>query len=176
MGFTLLEMLVAVVLTSLVALVAYGALDVSLDARQRLGLAMIDAQRSRMTRELLVDLLRNTRTPQGPSDTTFMLSGDTLTFVAAGGGPPLDAESDWRVTIAPDRGGLEFNATSVGRAPAATVAFRLPGVTRMDVVVLAPTGSSWLDAWPAAMVTPRAVVITLWAHTRRVEPAVRVAF
>jgi prepilin-type N-terminal cleavage/methylation domain-containing protein len=175
-GFTLLEMLIAVVLTSLVALVAYSALAVSVDARQRLGHAMDTEQRSRVTRELLIDLLRNTRTPQRPSDTTFVLSGDTLTFVAAGGGPPLDADCDWRVTIAPDRGGLRFVATPVGRAPAAQIAFRLPGVTRMDVLVLAPTDSSWLDTWPAAMVNPRAVVITLWKQSQRIEPAVRVTF
>jgi hypothetical protein len=165
-----------VLLTSLVALIAYGSLHVSLGARARLGVAMADEQRSRVTRELLVDVLRNMRTPQRQGDTTFMLSGDTLMVVAAGGGPPLDADCDWRVTITPDAGGLRFLATPVGRAPKAEVAFRLPGVTRMDVRVLAPTGSEWLDTWPAAMVTPPAVVITLWNHSQRVDPSVRVVF
>jgi prepilin-type N-terminal cleavage/methylation domain-containing protein len=175
-GFTLLEILVAVVLTSLVALIAYGALQVSLGARDRLGAAMAVEQRSRVTRELLVDVLRNTRTPQRQGDTTFTLDGDTLTFVAAGGGPPLDADCDWRVTITPGAGGLMFVATPVGRSPMAVVAFRLPGVTRMDVRVLAPTGDEWLDTWPASMVTPRAVAMTLWDGTRRIEPSVRVVF
>jgi hypothetical protein len=125
---------------------------------------------------LLVDVLRNTRTPQRSGDTTFTLAGDTLTFVAAGGGPPLDADCDWRVTITPDPGGLMFAAMPVGREPVARIAFRLPGVTRMDVRVLAPTGSEWLDAWPAALVTPRAVAITLWNGEQRIEPPVRVAF
>lgn len=175
-GYTLLEILVAIVLTSLVALIAYGAMQVSLGARDRLGTAMAVEQRARMTRELLVDVLRNTRTPQRQGDTTFTLAGDTLTFVAAGGGPPLDADCDWRVTITPDAGGLMFDATPVGRAPATEIAFRLPGVTRMDVRVLAPTGDEWLVAWPASMVTPRAVVITLWNRGQRIEPPVRVVF
>src|SRR5262249_52399161 len=139
-GFTLLEIIVAVVLTSLVALIAYGALHVSLGARERLGAAMAVEQRARVTRELLIDVLRNTRTPQRRSDTTFTLSGDTLTVVAAGGGPPLDADCDWRVTIAPNAGGLMFVAEPVGRTGPARVAFPLPGVTRMEVRVLAPTG------------------------------------
>ena len=168
--------MVAVVLTSLVALIAYGALQVSLDARDRLGAAMAVEQRARVTRELLIDALRNTRSPQRPGDTTFTLGGDTLTFIAAGGGPPLDPDCDWRVTIAPDAGGIMFVATPVGRAPTARVAFRLPGVTRMDVHVLAPTGSEWLDTWPAAMITPRAVAITLWNRGQRIEPSVRVVY
>jgi prepilin-type N-terminal cleavage/methylation domain-containing protein len=175
-GFTLLEILVAVVLTSLVALLAYGAVQVSLGVRDRLGAALAVEQRARVTRELLVDVLRNTRTPQRQGDTTFTLDGGTLTFVAAGGGPPLDADCDWRVTIAPDAGGLMFVAIPVGRAPVAVVAFPLPGVTRMDVRVLAPTGDEWLDTWPAAMVRPRAVAITLWNGIRRIEPPVRVVF
>jgi hypothetical protein len=53
---------------------------------------------------------------------------------------------------------------------------QLPGITRMDVRVLAPTDSTWLDTWPATMITPRAVVITLWNASRRVDPPVRVVF
>jgi prepilin-type N-terminal cleavage/methylation domain-containing protein len=175
-GYTLLEILVAVVLTSLVALIAYGALHMSLGARERLGVAMADEQRSRVTRELLADVLRNMRTPQRQGDTTFTLGGDTLMVVAAGGGPPLDADCDWRVTITPDAGGLRFIATPVGRAPMAEVVFRLPGVTRMDVRVLAPTGSEWLDTWPASMVVPRAIAITFYNHGKRLDPPVRVVF
>lgn len=175
-GFTLLEILVAVVLTSLIALIAYSVLQVSLGARDRLTLALNSAQRSRATREVLVDALRNLRTPQRRGDTTFVLGGDTLTFVSAGGGAPLDAECDWRVTIAPANGGLRFYATPVGRAPVVAVSFLLPGVTRMDVRVLAPTGNDWLDTWAPTMITPRAVAITLWDHSRVIDPPVRVVF
>jgi hypothetical protein len=138
--------------------------------------AMVTEQRARVTRELLIDALRNTRTPQRSGDTTFALDSNRLTFVAAGSGPPLDPDCDWRVTIAPDAGGLLFVATPVGRAPMAEVAFRLPGVTRWDVSVLPAMGAEWQDTWPAAMVTPRAIAITLWNRGVRVEPPVRVAF
>ncbi len=175
-GFTLLEILVAVLLTSLVVLIAYEALRVSVGARDRFHVAMLTEQRARITRELLIDALRNTRTPQRIGDTTFTLDRNRLTFVAAGGGPPLDPDCDWRVTIAPDSGGLLFVATPVGRAPIAEVVFRLPGVTRWDVRVLPATGAEWLDTWPATMVTPRAIAITLWNRGARIEPDVRVAF
>jgi prepilin-type N-terminal cleavage/methylation domain-containing protein len=175
-GFTLLEILVAVILTSVVVLIASSALRVSLDARDRFTAGLTVEQRARVTRELLIDALRNTRTPQRSGDTTFTLDSNRLTFVAAGGGPPLDADCDWRVTIAPDSSGLMFVAIPVGRSPMAEVAFRLPGVTRWDVRVLPAIGSDWLDAWPAAMVTPRALTITLWNRGERVDPPIRVAF
>jgi hypothetical protein len=46
----------------------------------------------------------------------------------------------------------------------------------MDTRVLAPTGSEWLDTWPAAMVVPRAIAITLFNNGRRLDPPVLVVF
>jgi prepilin-type N-terminal cleavage/methylation domain-containing protein len=175
-GFTLLEVLVAIVLASIVALVAYGAAQVSFDVRARLGGALRAQQSARATRELLQDALRNARrAPQGPEDTTFVLHEGRLTFVSAGAGPPFDPDYDWRITIEPDSGGLALVAIPVGRAPAAEVAFRLPGVTQWGVQVLTPDEPRWVREWPATPNMPCAIAITLWNRAEPVGPPLQLA-
>ncbi|HWZ58350.1 MAG TPA: prepilin-type N-terminal cleavage/methylation domain-containing protein [Gemmatimonadaceae bacterium] len=173
-GFTLLELLVALVLMSIVALLAYASAQVSVDVRARVGDALRLQQSTRATREFLADALRNARSPQRPDDTTFSLRGDHLSFVAAGPGPPLDPDYDWRITIQPDTGGLELVAVPVGRAPPGEVALRLPTVTGWDVRVLAPSDSSWVREWPTSVMMPHAVAITLWNRSGPVGPPLHV--
>lgn len=180
-AFTLIEVMVAIVLMSVVALTAYGAARVSVDARARLGGALRAQQSARATRALLEDALRNARMPRRPEDTTFALQGERLSFVAAGAGPPFDPDYDWRITIEPDSGGLELVAVPVGRAPPTEVMLHLPGVTRWDVQVLASDEPKWLRVWPAAewpapTSMPRAVAITLWDRSGPVGLPLQVAF
>jgi hypothetical protein len=147
---------------SIVALLVYASAQVSADVRVRVGAALRLQQSTRATREFLGDALRNARPPQRPDDTTFSLRDDRLSFVAAGPGPPLDPDYDWRITIEPDTGGLELVAVPVGRAPPGEVALRLPAATRWDVRVVAPSDSSWVREWPTSVMMPRAVAITMW--------------
>lgn len=179
-GFTLIEVMVAIVLMSIVALMAYAAAHVSVDARARLGGALRAQQSARATRELLEDALRNARMPHGPEDTTFALQGERLSFVASGAGPPFDPDYDWRITIEPDSGGLGLVAITVGRAPPTEVKFRLPGVMRWEVQVLGSDEPKWVRvwpaaAWPAATSMPRAVAITLSDRSGPVGLPLRVA-
>src|SRR2546427_10980173 len=91
-GFTLLEVMVAIVLTSLVVLLAYGAAQVSYDAQARLGADLRALQQARALRELLQDALRSARAPQRPGDPLFTLHAGRLSFMTPGGGPPLDPD------------------------------------------------------------------------------------
>lgn len=168
--------MVAIVLTSLVVLLAYAAAQVSFDARARLGANLSTLQGARAVRALLQDALRNARAPQRPGDAGFTLTGGRLSFVAAGGAPPLDPDYDWLVTLQPKAGGLDLSAAPVGHAPAARapVAFRVPGVTRWEVQVLAPGASQWMAEWPATTVLPRAVAIGLWHDSEPLGPPLQV--
>ncbi|PYO33984.1 MAG: hypothetical protein DMD37_13635 [Gemmatimonadetes bacterium] len=163
-GFTLLEVMVAIVLTSLIVLLAYGAAQVSYDAHARLSADLRAVQQGRAFRELLQDALRSARAPQRPGDPLFTLHAGRLSFVTAGGGPPLDPDYDWLLTVGPtaDGGGLELSATPVGRVPAAVVTIPVPDVTRWDVRALAPSLPQWLEEWPRTTLLPRAVAITMW--------------
>src|SRR2546427_3311866 len=98
-GFTLLEVMVAIVLTGLVVFLAYGAAQVSYDAHARLSAELQALQEARALRELLQDALRTARAPQRPGDPLFTLHSGRLSFVTAGGGPPLDPDYDWLLTI-----------------------------------------------------------------------------
>jgi prepilin-type N-terminal cleavage/methylation domain-containing protein len=161
-GFTLLEVMVALVLTSLVVLLAYGAAQVSYDAHARLSADLRALQQARAFRELLQDALRSARAPQWTGDQRFTLHAGRLSFVTAGGGPPLDPDYDWLLSIGLGAHGLELSATPVGRAPATVVTIRIPGVTRWDVRARAVGASPWLEEWPGTAVMPHAVAITLW--------------
>jgi prepilin-type N-terminal cleavage/methylation domain-containing protein len=167
-GFTLLEVMVAIVLMSIVALVAYGAAQVSFGVHARLGEALTAQQSARGTREWLQDALRNARAPQRADDTTFVLRDGRLSFVAAGAEPPLDLDYDWRITIEPESAGLAVRAIPVGRGPAREVAFRLPGVVRWEMLVLDSHGQTWMREWSATTGMPRAVAITLWDRSGQI--------
>src|SRR5690348_7934842 len=136
--------MLAIVLTGVVALLAYGAAQVSYDAHARLTMDLETLQQARALRELLRDALRSVRAPQRPGDAPFMLHDGRLSFVTAGGGPPLDSDYDWLLTAMVNADGLELSATPVGRAPAAVVMIRVLEVTRWDVRALAPSQPQWL--------------------------------
>src|SRR5439155_821872 len=121
-----------------VVLLAYGAAQVSYDAHARLRADVDALQEAQALRELLQDALRSARAPQRPGDPRFTLHAGRLSFVTAGGGPPLDPDYDWLLTIEPGAHGLQLSATPVGRAPAAQVTIRAPGVTRLDVRARTP--------------------------------------
>lgn len=164
-GFTLLEVMVAIVLTGVIVLLAYAAAQVSYDAHARLSADLRSLQQARALRALLRDALRSARAPQRPGDQRFELHEGRLSFVTAGSEPPLDPDYDWLVTIAQSDEGLELSATPVGRAPNATVTIIIPEVTRWDVRALAPNPPQWLEEWPAMALMPRAVSITLWHNS-----------
>jgi prepilin-type N-terminal cleavage/methylation domain-containing protein len=165
-GFTLLEIMVALVLTSIVVMVGYAMAQASFDARTSLATHLRQVESARALRELLRDALRNARAPQRPGDPGVVLSGNRLSFVAAGGAAPLDPDYDWQITIAPSGRGLQFVAIPLGHAPATQVAFTVPGVTRWSVQLLSPQGADWLSDWSEPKLMPRAVMISFWNGAR----------
>ena len=73
--------MVAIVLTTLVVLLAYSAAQVSYDAHARLSADLRALQQGRALRELLQDALRSARAPQRPGDPLFTLHAGRLSFV-----------------------------------------------------------------------------------------------
>jgi prepilin-type N-terminal cleavage/methylation domain-containing protein len=162
-GFTLLEVIVALILTSLVVMLAYGSARVSFDAKARLGAERRTLQGQRAARQMLADALRNVQPPLRPEDPSFELHGDRLSFVAAGGAPPLDPDYDWLISVGPADGRVALVAKPLGNAPVQQVSFTLPQVTRWDVRVLVPGNTvGWLREWPAGSLLPKAVEIRFW--------------
>jgi type II secretory pathway pseudopilin PulG len=174
-GFTLLEVIVAVLLTSLVVILGFSAAQVSFDTSARLGFDLRRLQSGRAVRQMLGDALRNAQPPQQPTDQGFQLQNDRLTFVAAAGASPLDPDYDWLITIGPADGHIEFAAKPLGHAPPAEVRFTLPQVTRWDVRVMVPGGTAgWLREWPSGNLIPRAVEMEFWNESVSLGPPLRV--
>ena len=146
-GFTLLELLVAIVVAGVVALLVYGILGVALDTEARVTARRDVLQREIAFREVLSQALRAVRQADLSEPATFVLEEsegpdglprDRLSFVTAGGTPPLTGDADWHVTVEATDEGLALAAYPAGlAAPRATV-LRLPGVTGLDAEIVVP--------------------------------------
>jgi prepilin-type N-terminal cleavage/methylation domain-containing protein len=146
-GFTLLELLVAIVVTGVVAMLVYGIVGVALDTEAR-----VTAQRDVLQREIafkavLVQALRTVRQADLAQPETFLLEHgdvvggpprDRLSFVTAGGTPPLTADADWQVTVEATADGLTLAAYPQGLATPPLTVLRLPGVTGLDAEIVIP--------------------------------------
>lgn len=175
-GFTLLELLVALALAGVVALLVYGAAQAAFDAEARLARERRALQAERAMRTLLEDALRNARSAPRPGDPAFILETgtsarggpeDRLTFVTRGGFPPLTADADWRVTVEATPAGLAVSAVPLGVRAPPRIAGLVAGVTGLEVRVQAAGGGAWTGAWPTLAALPRAVRLTFWADTAR---------
>ena len=161
-GFTLLEVMVATVLTGLVAMMALAAARVTAESAAFFQRDLAALRGERAARQTLLDLIHNLRPPRVRGDTGFSLAAGRLTFTAAGA-PPLDPDYDWLVSMQPKHDGLAISARSLGRGPVAQAELRLPRVTGWQVRVLAPRATVWRDEWVPSPVLPAAVAITLWS-------------
>ena len=195
-GFTLLELLVALVLTSVVALLVYGSAQAGAEAQQRLRDNELSLQRARALRATLQDALRNVRPVTRVGESTLVVARgvdargrprDRLSFITAGGLPPL-AGSDWEVTLQPTRRGLELFAAALDVRAPARVLGPIPGVTGLRVrlvradsdsasVKAAPPGGNPTEggAIPDQTILPRAVEITYWSDSGAVGSPLRMA-
>ena len=173
-GFTLLELLVAIVLTGVVALLVYGAVRAASDTEARLVTSRRHWQSQRGMRALLEDAVRNARPPTRAGGAAFSLEvatssagvpQDRLTFVTRGGFPPLTADADWRVTIEATPAGLTASAIPLGVRTPERLAALLPGVSGLEVRVLAPGATEWNRQWAFPGTFPRAVALTFWTDS-----------
>jgi len=183
-GFTLLDLLVAIVLTGVVALLVYGTSRAAFDTETRLAASRRAWQSRRAMRTLLEDALRNARSPLRPGDPAFQLQaqtsgqgvpGDRLTFVTRGGFPPLTGDTDWRITVAATPAGLSVIAVPLGVRAPARVAGLLRGVTGVEIRVQPPGGGAWTRQWAFPAAFPRAVALTFWNDSAAIDAPLCVA-
>lgn len=181
-GFTLLEVLVAIVLTGVVGMLVYGAAGVAIDTQQRLEEKGREIRGRQAWRVTLQEAFRNTRPATTATDTAFYLEqrfiagqpADRVTFISAGSMAPLTADSDWIVTLEVAAEGLVLSARPVGAVVPARRVVGIPGVTGLDVRVLdyePPAG--WLETWEYARFVPAAVELTYWTGEGPLAPSER---
>lgn len=163
-GFTLIELIVALVLTGIVSLLAYGSIQAAIDSSERLTKQRQTVESEAMVRTLVADALRHPAdSPDG--DPTFELvsvagnRGNGIQFVSRGVSGSLGAGQLWRVALRPTTGGLELDAISLDGSPA-TIRGQLPGLSSIDVRVLtAIDDREWQNHWESTQQFPSAVEI-----------------
>lgn len=184
-GFTLLEVLLAIVLLGIVVLLVYGTAGVTLDTERRLADWRSAFQSSRAWQATIEDALRNTYPALVRGDTAFSVETDyagggrpmdRLRFVTAGSFPPLTPDADWEVTLAPTSTGLALLAAPLGVAAPPRMILGRPEVRGLDVRVLAGDEvGEWSDRWEFPTLVPAAVELTYWGEDGPIGPPVRLA-
>jgi prepilin-type N-terminal cleavage/methylation domain-containing protein len=178
-GFTLFELMVAIVVTSVVVLLAYGTLQAGLDADVRLGAHRATVAAEVQLRAMLVDALRHPA--DAPQDgavafevrrgvTATGLSADTLRFFSRGVVTPLGTSEPWDVVLAPAADGVRFIASPLGAATRAAVVAAVSEVrgVRVRTLAQASTGGEWIDGWTGDRGFPDAVEISFADSAGRV--------
>ncbi len=170
-GFTLFELLVALVLTGVVTLLAWGTARAGLDTRDRLQQYRATVETRMIVRTLLVDALRHPPESGGAAmnEALFLLVDrqgpdglpqDEVAFHSRGLFPPRGGSAEWLVTLLPSAEGLRVRAAPPNSAPDAPIDAVLADVHGMDVRVLDRSASvAWDDRWDVLGRVPAAVAI-----------------
>lgn len=170
-GFTLIEVMIAIVLTGVVALLVYGSAQAATDVAERLAEHRHGIQSARGMRTLLQDALRSAEAG-APGEVAFRVThatpggrpADWLEFSAGGQLLPLDPAYDWRLQLAPTADGLIFTARAANATGTAPVVARLEGVTGVRIETLGREDEGWSTGWDTDGL-PVAVRITYWSDT-----------
>ncbi len=164
-GFTLVEVVVALTVTGLVAALAYGALRAATDVDARLTARRAAADAELAWRAVLGDAARHASTGVADDDTVFALvpgrrvGGDTLRLRTRGVVPPLGAGDEWAVELAPGADGVTLVAVPAGAAGGAAVRVRVPDARGVAVAVLPYAGAPWTRGWTRPSAPPAAVAV-----------------
>ena len=173
-GFTVIEVLIAVMLTSVVALLAYGTSSAGLDVKERLLDHQNRAEAHTIARALLVDALRHPVEGGGAAmnDVLFAVEDvvrsdglplDAMQFLSRGLVPPLGATTTWSVTLAPTADGVRLLAVPTDGS-STTIDLLLTDVRGLQVKVLGRTSDTeWAPSWAALGRVPAAVAIEFFS-------------
>ena len=170
-AFTLLEVLVALVVTGLVVALAYAALQGGLDTRERLARHRSERESAVALREMIRDALRHAIPGVAGGPAVFTLvdrlgggggAADSLEFLTRGIVEPFGTSGAWRASVSVDGDGLHFSARpEVGSAAPVVVASAV-GVRDLDVRALGRgAAAEWVGAWTDAGVAPQAVMLAM---------------
>jgi prepilin-type N-terminal cleavage/methylation domain-containing protein len=162
-AFTLVEVMVALVVTGLVVSIAYASVQAGLETSDRMAVVRTGEERERVTRALLSRAIRHAVPGGIGGQPVFVLrdlpSGDELVFRTRGVSEPLGATGVWEVTLLPDQEGMRFTGITLGDSSASFTTL-LPRVKGVDIRVLGrDVRDGWFENWPFIDRSPVAVTI-----------------
>ncbi len=168
-GFTLLELMLAIAITGMVALIAYAAITVGLDTQERVERHRREAQSRALFRPFISDALRHITNVAGTGMPVFRIlteagsaRGESVTFLTRGIQSPLGSSGLWQLTLIPSAAGLHVQADPLEDPSRSSISSVLPGVTEMRLRILATKQDKvWASNWDATRQQPYAVKIEL---------------
>lgn len=163
-AFTLIEVMVALVLTGLVALLAYGSAQAGFDTADRLDGYRHGTESEALMRGMLSDALRHLTDAPAGGPASFRVermsqSSDALAFVTRGVTSPHGAGSLWVMTVRPSPRGLWLHAEPLEDRAAADIDAYVSELTGISVRALNDDGE-WVREWTTGRRSPAAVEIS----------------
>jgi prepilin-type N-terminal cleavage/methylation domain-containing protein len=162
-GFTLIEVMVALVVTGLVVSIAYASVQAGLETTDRLAAAQSGTERELVARTMLSRAIRHALPGAIGGQPVFQLRdgplGDELAFRTRGVAEPNGASEVWEVGLIPDADGVHFTGHAADD-PSRSFTALLPRVQRVDVRVRSrDSRDGWFEDWPFVDRSPVAVTI-----------------
>lgn len=178
-AFTLIEVMVALVVTGLVASMAYATVQAGFDTTDRLAAAQRGAEREIVARAMLSRAVRHAVTGTIGGRPVFVLQnqplGDALAFQTRGIAEPNGASDVWEVALRSDANGLRFDGHATND-PARSFSATLSRVQRVDIRVRGrDVRDGWFEDWPFVDRSPVAVTIAFLDASGRPVGATLVA-
>lgn len=175
-GFTLLELVVSIAVTGVIALLVYASAAAGFDTRDALARHRASTESQMRTRALLSDALRHASDEADSGQPAFDLEdavdqhglpADALTFLTRGIGAPLGASALWRVSVGATPTGLRLQAwpADVDASSPPAIVGTIEAARGLDVDVMSLASPVWLTAWPSAGQLPAAVRLTFYDQT-----------
>lgn len=181
MGFTLIELMVALTLTGIAAAIASTAVGAARRTEAVVLEHRVHAEADLRLRAMLQDMLRHAPPASMVDAPLVEITGardaPTLTFLSRGVMAPFGTGAVWRVTVRQASESLLVDAERVSRDTTGPIHMSLPGVASLSVRVLegatALEGMHWRDDWPVARARPAAIALT-WTTRGAVRSGERV--
>ncbi|MBA2688468.1 MAG: prepilin-type N-terminal cleavage/methylation domain-containing protein [Gemmatimonadaceae bacterium] len=178
-GFTLLELLLAILVTGIVALVAYAAITAGLDTLDRVDAHRRETQSRALLRPLVSDALRHIAEAGADGAAVFEITpsegtvrGETLAFLTRGVESPLGSSGLWKLNISTSASGLNVQADPLEDTSHPSITTVVPGVHEMRVRVLQTRQDRvWVTNWNSPRQHPYAIKIELVDSAGRVIDA-----
>jgi prepilin-type N-terminal cleavage/methylation domain-containing protein len=170
-GFTLLELIVSIAVSGIIALLVYGSASAGFDTRDALARYRATGEAELRVRAMLADALRHASDEADPGTPAFDLVDatdprglplDQLTFLTRGVVPPLGGSARWFMTLTPTARGLLVRAAPIEPPGAGTISAMLEQVRGLDVQVASLSEVSWSAAWPSSGRLPAAVQLLFY--------------
>lgn len=167
-GFTLLELMVAIVISGLIALLAYGAITAGLSTLERVEEHRRNAQSRALARPMITDALRHIADAGATTENVFQIQRTSaeglpsLVFLTRGVESPMGASSLWKMTLATSRRGLTIDAVALEDVKQSPISTVIPGVNEIRLRLL-PTRNdqAWVTNWESPRQHPYAVKIEM---------------